>query len=110
MIRKGRRWFVVPNEPRFRAGRVVRLRSSRRDPGFYITVRDVEQDPSGWRVTFSAGDCTEHVRLLAWSGDASGGGDAARGYTEEWFKSMQDEPEGVDDWWLRKFGERARAA
>jgi hypothetical protein len=107
MIQQGRRWFTARGEPDVKPGQVVRLRSSARDPGFLITVDAVVQADAGWRVVFRRGDCTEHYRFLAWSGDASGGDDSSRGYTEEYWRSMLDEPEAVSDSWLQRFSESA---
>ena len=42
----------------------------------------------------------ESVRFMAWP--SAGRGD----YTVEWWRSMRDEPEPVDDVWLAAFGER----
>jgi hypothetical protein len=105
MIRKGRTYFTLPDEPAFTVGSVLHLRSSRRDPGFGVTVADISPHKGMWRVVVRMGDCTEHYRFLAWSG-ASSGRDA-RGYTETWELSMRDEPEAVSDQWLTRFREAA---
>lgn len=46
----------------------------------------------------------ERVRFLNWTGRK--GGD----YTDEFWKSMRDEPEPVDDDWLKEFGKRAEGS
>lgn len=103
MVRRGRPWFPLAKYPNLKPGRVVRLRSSRRDPGVPVTVRAVVPDGERWRVLVRLGDCTEHLRLLSWSGSAGSGEDGDRGYTEEWHRSMQDEPEAVSDSWLKRW-------
>jgi|SRR5581483_4750263 len=109
MLRRGRRWFEVSKRPRLREGGTVRLRTSKRDPGFVVTVDRVVELYGSWRVVVRPGDCTEHVRLMSWSGSAGSGEGAERGYTEDSWRAMQDEPEAVEDSWLRRFAEREAA-
>lgn len=109
MIKRGRLWFKTDQKPDLAENQVVRLRSSRRDPGFNVTISTVALEPDNrWRVTFRLGDCIEHPRWLAWSGNASSS-EAARGYTDDWWQSMREpDSEAVSDWWLNKFATIAR--
>jgi len=105
MLRRGRRWFEVAEHPQLREGTTARLRSSKRDPGLLVTVDRIVPHDGSWRVLVRLGDCTEHVRLLSPSGSAGSGEDAERGYSEESWRAMDDEPEAVSDSWLKRFAD-----
>lgn len=86
MIRKGRHWFVTPEEPTFTAGRVIWLRSPRGEEQsriqLQVTVGSVSLTDQGYRVVFTLGDTRPERRYIA-----AGWPD----YTSDPFRAMRDE-------------------
>lgn len=108
LLNGGMRYFDVALRPKtLREGRPVRLRTSKRDPGTLFTVDRIFQFEGRWRIVVRKGDCTEHTKLLTWSGRMGSGEDSEHGYTEDSWRAMQDEPEAVDGSWLKQFREAA---
>ena len=82
LLRRGRRWFILPAHPGWEPGRVVPLRASGKAEPFIVTVTDIVEEGGGFKVKFTPGD-TRGIEVYL----AAGWPD----YTTDPFRAMRDE-------------------